>query len=495
MKRTKTNHRDHRGCTEFHRDNIKVKIEGALETALSLGASYADIRFTNRKRENISVKNGKPEAISSSEDRGIGIRVIKDGSWGFSSSSDLSNLDKVVKNAIDIARSSALTKKKDVVLAEVEPVIASYATPYQIDPFSVPLEEKLDLLLQADSLMNISSKIKIREASLMSFLEDKIFASTEGSYIDQKRIETGGEIAATAIEGSEVQRRSYPNNFGDYGSRGFEFVKEMGFEKNAERIATEALELLSAPKAPDGEQTIIVDGGQLTLQVHESIGHPIELDRVFGTEASYAGTSFLEPEMLGVFRYGSDIVNITADATLEGGLGSFAFDDEGVPGQRTDIIKNGIFCGFLTSRETAKVLGQKSNGTMRADGWARIPLIRMTNINLLPGEWALEDLIRDTDDGIFLQTNKCWSIDNKRLNFQFGCEFARKIRNGKLAEVLKNPVYTGITPDFWKSCDAICNKDHWHIFGVPNCGKGQPGQSAHVGHGVAPARFRKVRML
>ncbi|MEK9149560.1 MAG: TldD/PmbA family protein, partial [Candidatus Desantisbacteria bacterium] len=404
---------------------MKTKIENAMETAISLGASYADIRFTSRKRENVSVKNGKPEAISSTEDQGIGVRVIAEGSWGFSSSSDLSNIDKVVKNAIDIARSSGLTKKEAVCLAEAEPIIANYITPCQIDPFAVPLEEKLNLLLEADSLMNINSKIKIREAGLMSFLEDKIFASTEGSYITQKRIETGGEIAATAIEGSEVQRRSYPNNFGDYQSRGFEFIKEMGFERNAERIAEEALQLLVSPKAPTGEQTIIVDGGQLTLQVHESIGHPIELDRVFGTEAAYAGDSFLKPEMLGVFRYGSNLVNITADATLEGGLGSFGFDDEGIPAQRVDIIKNGIFCGFLTSRETARVLGQKSNGTMRADGWARIPLIRMTNINLLTGEWALEYLISDTDYGIYLSTNKCLSIDNKRLNFQFGCEFAR----------------------------------------------------------------------
>ncbi|MDI6751370.1 MAG: TldD/PmbA family protein [bacterium] len=474
---------------------MKEKIEKALEAAMGLGASYADIRFTSRKKESLSVKNGRPEAISNTEDNGIGVRVIAEGSWGFSSSSDISDLNKVVKNAIDIARSSGLTKKEDVCLDEAKPIIANHITPCKIDPFSVPLEEKLNLLLQADSLMNINPKIKIREAGLMSFLEDKIFASTEGSYIDQKRIETGGEIAATAIEGSEVQRRSYPNNFGDYQSRGFEFVKEMDFEKNAERIAEEALCLLSAPKAPAGEQTIIVDGGQLTLQVHESIGHPIELDRVLGTESAYAGDSFLKPEMLGVFRYGSNLINITADATLEGGLGSFAFDDEGIPGQKVDIIKDGVFCGFLTSRETARVLGQKSNGTMRADGWGRIPLIRMTNINLLPGEWALEDLIADTEDGIYLATNKCWSIDNKRLNFQFGCEFARKIRNGRLAEVMKNPVYTGITGEFWKSCDAVCNKNHWHIFGVPNCGKGQPGQSAHVGHGVAPARFRRVRML
>jgi TldD protein len=238
------------------------------------------------------------------------------------------------------------------------------------------------------------------------------------------------------------------------------------------------------------------------LQVHESCGHPIELDRVFGTEASYAGTSFLTPDKYNTLRYGSDIVNLTADATIPGGLGTFGWDDEGVPAQRVPIVRDGIFRGYLTSRETAQQLREivgdgapeASGGAMRADGWNRIPLIRMTNVNLEPGEWEFDDLIADTDDGIYMELNKSWSIDDKRLNFQFGTEIAYEIRSGKMGRMLKNATYTGITPQFWGSCDAICNENHWRVWGTPNCGKGQPGQVAHTGHGAAPARFRNVQV-
>jgi TldD protein len=228
--------------------------------------------------------------------------------------------------------------------------------------------------------------------------------------------------------------------------------------------------------------------------VHESCGHPIELDRVLGTEAAYAGTSFLTIDKLGNFRYGSPIVNITADATTPGGLGTFGFDDEGVPAHATPIIRAGIFVGYLTSRETAASLGQASNGTMRADGWNRLPIIRMTNINLEPGEWRFDDLVADTEDGLYMEMNKSWSIDDKRLNFQFATEIAYEIKKGKLGRLFKNATYTGITPAFWGGCDAICNRDHWAVWGTPNCGKGQPSQTAHVGHGTAPARFRGVQV-
>jgi TldD protein len=229
------------------------------------------------------------------------------------------------------------------------------------------------------------------------------------------------------------------------------------------------------------------------LQVHESVGHPTELDRVLGMEAAFAGTSFVGVEDLGTLRYGSELVNITADATIDGGLGSFGYDDEGVAAQRVDLIRSGVLVGFQTSRETAASIGgERSNGTMRAEGWENFPLIRMTNINLLPGEGSLEDLIADVDEGIFMVTNKSWSIDDKRKNFQFGCEIAWEIRNGKLGRMLKNPRYTGITTDFWSSCDAIAGEGEWRVWGTPNCGKGQPGQAMRVGHGTSPARFRNV---
>jgi TldD protein len=254
------------------------------------------------------------------------------------------------------------------------------------------------------------------------------------------------------------------------------------------------VELLTARQCPSTVTTVILDGPQLALQVHESCGHPIELDRVFGMEAAYAGTSFLTTDKLGHFRYGSDLVNIFADATALTGLGTFGYDDEGVPAQRTPIIRNGVFVGYMSSRETAPIVGQSSTGTMRADGWNRVPLIRMTNVNLEPGAWSLDDLIADTDDGIMMGVNKSWSIDDKRLNFQFGTEMAWEIKAGKRGALLKNATYTGITPQFWGNCDAICDRSHWQLWGTTNCGKGQPGQTMYVGHGVAPARFRNVRV-
>jgi TldD protein len=370
-----------------------------------------------------------------------------------------------------------------------------YKTPVSIDPFDIAPETKLNLLLKADEIIRRNKRVKISEAFMGSYKTEKIFASTEGSYIAQEIVECGAGIAATAIEGSEVQVRSYPNSFrGNFATQGYEWIEKLALQTEAERIAEEASQLLSAKPCPSKVTTLILDNSQLALQIHESIGHPIELDRILGTEASYAGTSFLSPERVSHFKYGSELVNIFADATYPGGLGTFGYDDEGIKAQRVPIISHGILVNLLTSRETAHHLGKESNGTMRADGWNRIPLIRMTNINLEPGDWTLEQMIADTEEGLFLTTNRSWSIDDKRINFQFGTEIGWEIKGGKLGEMVKNPTYTGITPNFWNSCDAIANRDHWQMWGTPNCGKGEPGQVAHVGHGAAPARFRNVQV-
>lgn len=337
--------------------------------------------------------------------------------------------------------------------------------------------------------------MKISQVFVSAFYTDKTFASTEGAYLTQHITECGGGLAGTAIENGQIQVRSYPNSFrGNFGTAGYEYIEEMDLAGNAHRVAEEVAELIKAPPCPAGRRTIIIDGPQLGLQVHESIGHAIELDRILGMEASYAGTSFVSPEMLGKFKYGADIVNVVADATVPGGLGSFGYDDEGVKAARTPIITRGTLVGLLTSRQTAQAIGQRSNGTMRADGSARIPLIRMTNINLEPGSGTLADLIADTKDGLLLSVNRSWSIDDRRVNFQFGTELAREIKNGKLGTMYQNPTYTGITPEFWGSCDAICGPGEWHMWGTPNCGKGEPSQTAHVGHGTAPARFRNVQV-
>ncbi len=476
---------------------MKELAERALNLAQVRGATYADIRIVHLLTERIDIKNGVVEGISQDESQGFGVRVIVEGAWGFASSSHLAGeeIEKITSQAVEIAKASALVKREDVDLGPPEVHRDSYRTPIEVDPFSVPLEEKVAILLAADEEMRRVKGVAVAESGMTFIKETQIFASTEGSYIEQEIIESGAGLEAMAVGEEEVQTRSYPNSFGRHqGTAGYEFIEEMGLVKNAPRIAEEAVALLTAKQCPTMVTTLILGGAQLGLQVHESCGHPIELDRVMGTEASYAGTSFLTLEKVGKFRYGSEVVNITADATLPTGLGTFGYDDEGVPAQRTPIVKDGLFVGYLTSRETASKIGQRSNGAMRADGWNRIPLIRMTNVSLEPGEWTLEELIADTQEGVYMETNKSWSIDDKRLNFQFGTEIAYEIKKGKLGGLLKNATYTGITPEFWRSCDAICNRDHWVVWGTPNCGKGQPSQSAHVGHGTSPARFRNVRV-
>jgi TldD protein len=460
-------------------------------------ADYADMRIVRRRFEEIEVKNGKVEALTRDEDFGFGIRVLFQGAWGFACSSKVSKreMESVLGKALKIARASSAAGGKAVVLGPGARVADAYKTPIVTDPFDVAVESKIDLLLRADEILRRGRKVKISEAFMGSYKTDKSFASTEGSYIEQEIVECGAGIAATAIEGGEVQVRSYPNSFrGNFATRGYEWVDAMGLPDRAERVAEEAGALLTAKPCPSKVTTLILESSQLALQVHESIGHPIELDRILGTEASYAGTSFLTPERVGQFRYGSEKVSVVADATLPGGLGTFGYDDEGVAAQRVPIISRGMLVNLLTSRETAPRLEKESNGTMRADGWNRIPLIRMTNINLEPGEWTLEGMIADTPEGLLLSTNRSWSIDDKRINFQFGTEIGWEIKDGKLGEMVKNPTYTGITPQFWNSCDAVGDRNFWQMWGTPNCGKGEPGQVAHVGHGAAPARFRNVQV-
>jgi TldD protein len=349
--------------------------------------------------------------------------------------------------------------------------------------------------MACDEGMRRSQGITTAQGSMACIREDKVFASTEGAYQEQTLFETGGGIMCLAVGNGEIQQRSFPNSFGrTQGTTGYEYIQKMQLVENAPRIGEEAVRLLTADPCPSGVTTIILDATQLALQLHESCGHPIELDRALGDEAGFMGTSFLTPDMLRTFRYGSDIVNITADATIPTALGTFGWDDEGVPAQRTPIVRNGIFIGYFSGRDSAARIGQRSNGSARADGWNRIPIVRMTNLNLEPGTWEFDDLIADTDDGIYMDTNRSWSIDAKRLNFQFGTEIAYEIKNGKRTRLLRNATYTGNTPEFWRSCDAICNAKHWNIWGTPNCGKGEPMQIAHVGHGTAPARFRQVRV-
>ena len=473
-------------------------IARALDTAAARGASYADARMVETAQERYSVRTGVVDVISSDESVGIGVRVVANGAWGFASTNTMTaeSVDQAAALAVEIAKASATSGGPKV---ELGPPVTSrgvYTTPVEIDPFAVPAEEKVALLLEADEQMGRVEGISARTGNLIFIRERKVFANSEGAEIEQTIYEAGGGIQATAVGNGEVQRRSYPQSMGrQQGCSGWEYVRDFDIAGHAESVASEAVALLTADRCPaDITTTLIIGGSQVGLQIHESCGHAIELDRVMGSEAAYAGTSFLTTEKLRNFSYGSEQVNITADSVRLPGLGSFGWDDEGVPAQSTPIVEAGRFVGYLMSRETAATLGLESNGTMRASSWNRLPLIRMTNVSLEPGEWELEDLIADTDDGILVDTNRSWSIDDRRYNFQFGTEVGYEIKKGKLGRLLRNCTYTGITPEFWNSCDAVCNANHWQMWGTPNCGKGQPGQLGHTGHGAAPARFRNVRV-
>ena len=469
----------------------------AVEAARAAGAGYADARFVHEDSESITVRNQEMEGIDRATSEGVGVRVLVDGYWGFAATArpEGAEIARTAGLAVEIARAAARLTREPVKLTEVDPATGTWASPFRDDPFNVSLEEKVALLMEATRRMQEVEGLAFAEGGIDLYRVRTSFASSEGSAIEQTVLHSGAGLDATAISEGELQRRSYPNSFrGHIAAAGWEHIAKLGLIEEAERTATEAVELLSATDCPSEVTTLVLDSGQMELQVHESIGHAVELDRVLGMEESYAGSSFVSPADRGKLRYASDLVSITADATIPGGLGSFGWDDEGVPAQRVPIIVEGTFQDFISSRETAGAIGGTSTGAMRADGWGNLPLIRMTNINIEPGEGSLADIIGDTKDGIFMATNQSWSIDDKRVNFQFGCEIAWRIKGGKLTQMYRNPNYTGITTEFWRSCDAVGGREDWTLWGTPNCGKGQPAQTARVGHGTAPARFRNVQV-
>jgi TldD protein len=481
---------------------MKDLASSALDTATQLGATYADVRVIDERSRALATKNGKIGTASDVRSQGFNVRVLVNGAWGFASSADVGRkaIEATAGRAVEIAKASAKVKQSDVKLVPEKPATADWTTPHKIDPFTISIEQNLALLQKIDGELRSVNGVTLAETNLNFRREEQWFFSSEGADIHQTKFTTGAGYVAYAFAGSEIQKRSYPNSFGgQWQNKGYELIDELKLVENARRIGEEAVALHGADQCPQGVFDIILESSQLGLQIHESVGHPIELDRVLGMEANFAGTSFLTLEKLHTLKYGSEIVNVVADARQEHGpgLGTFAFDDEGVPAQCTPIISNGLFTGYLSSRETAALIGlRRSGGTLRAESWNRLPIIRMTNISILPGEkpLTLEQLIASTDHGILFQTNRSWSIDDKRYNFQFGTEIGWEIKNGKRDRMLKNPSYSGITTEFWNSMDGICSRDEWTLWGTPNCGKGQPQQVMGTGHGASPARFRRVKV-
>lgn len=476
---------------------MKRRLLQVMEWLQDQGVDYGDARYVELEEEEVATENQRLIQLNHRQSQGVGIRVIYQGAPGFACTQEIGDLQNTARTALEVAQASRLLQKEPLHLAPKKVVEDTYEGAVQIDPFTISRREKVDLLLQAEEAMQSEAPLFKSTGKLYFSREKKVYVDTEGSCIQQTIPVSGGGIEAVAVNDEDMQKRSYPASFGgNYGQAGYEFIEDLTLVERAPELAREAQDLLQAPPCPPGEYDVILLPSQLALQIHESVGHPVELDRVFGTEAAFAGTSFLTPEHLEKdFPYGSKEVSIVADATTPQGLGTFGYDDEGIPGQCHKIIERGIFKGFLSSRDTAHGMGGVSMGAARADGWQNIPLIRMTNINLLPGEETLDQLVAQIHQGLILKVNKSWSIDDKRINFQFACEVAYEIRGGHLTGVIfKNPVYEDTTTRFWNRCDGVANADYWELYGVPNCGKGEPMQTAMVGHGSSPARFRGVKV-
>lgn len=474
--------------------------EHALAVARAEGAEWADVRVGRVDLENLVVRNGRVAGIQQGDEQGFGVRVLIDGAHGFASGFELSEteIERVTKLACRLARASRRAGPGRHRWADEPAHRDIWTSPYLIDPFTVSVEDKLDVLTRADALLRADDRIRAATGRMGFLRESQVFLSTDGACIRQVTTRSGGGISALAAADGESQIRSYPCSFdGQFQQGGYEVVQSFDLVGHAEQVRDEAIELLTADDCPVGDLDVILSGDQLALQIHESVGHPTELDRVEGWEIDLAGNSFAVRDKLEEgFRYGSEHVNLVADATVPGGLATIGYDDDGVRSQRWHVVQDGVFKGYMTSREVAHFEAEsggsdRSRGCSRAQGAWNVPIVRISNLSLMPGTWSFDDLVADTEHGVYMDGVKSWSIDQQRLNFQFTCEYGYEIKDGKRVRTVKNPTYQGISPEFWNACDAVCGPEHWTLWGVINCGKGQPMQIAEMSHGAAPARFRR----
>jgi TldD protein len=461
--------------------------------------AYAEARHVHGREEHLAVHDELVDSVDAAESEGIGVRVLVGGAWGFAATRDISaaGAEQALRRALAVAAAQPAAGARP--LAPVRPAQGHWESSCRIDPFTLALDERLAHLFAAVAAMRGDARIVRADASASMMRTTKALATSDGTAVTQVLTECGAGIAATAVGDGELQVRTYPcSHGGTVAAAGWEQVLGLDLLGHAPRVASEAIELLTAPTVPEGTKTIILHAEQLALQLHESIGHALELDRMLLGEASYAGTSWVQPSDLGAgLVYGSSHLDVTADATIPGALGTFGWDDEGVAGVRTPLIERGVLTATLSDRQSAAAIGlDASGGCARAEGFARQPIVRMTNVSVEPGSaGSLADLVADTEDGaLYLESNRSWSIDDRRWQFQFATEVAREVRGGELGKVYRNPLYMGITPEFWGSLDAVCGPEEWRLWGLTNCGKGEPGQVMHVSHGTAPARFRGVRV-
>ena len=476
-------------------DEWDALAEIALKRIRKSGAQYGDFRMLNTWRQSVRGQDRRISGVRDSFGGGYGVRVLYGGAWGFAASCDMrpAEVRRVTVLAIEIAKGSSVLTNDPVKLAP-EPVHEDHVvTPYRIDPFTVPLEQKTELLLQAMEIMQKVEGIKRSRGSVWVQRDHKLFASTEGSRIRFDLLASNGRIGATAVDGRKFASRTFLT---PYLRTGYELVEDARLLDEAPRVAREAVEKVKAPQVRAGAYDLVLDPAHLALTIHETCGHATELDRALGYEANYAGTSFLTTDKLGRFRYGSKHVNLVADNTEPGTLAATGYDDDGVLGQRWDIVREGRFVGYSTNREVAPKIGLKrSGGSNRADSWSSIPIVRISNIGLQPGQGTLDDMIGDVEKGIYIEGRGSFSIDQKRYNFQFGGDAFWLIEKGKRKHMLRDVIYHGITPEFWGSCDAVADAAHRRRFGFITCGKGQPGQSGWMTHAASPARYRGIEVM
>jgi len=471
----------------------------ALSAAKKLGASYADIRINRYRNDAITTREEQVQNVSRSDSFGFGVRVLVKGTWGFAASRTVtpSQVRRTTDLAGQIARANSTHQRRPVQLAPIPKVVASWKSAFVKDPFDISIDEKIQFLMKLNQTAMKVRGVSFVNSSLRFVQEQKFYASTEGSRIEQSIMRTYPNFTVTAVnrEAGDFQTR---RALGGPQTAGYEYVERYPWLTEAEQAGEEAVEKLTAKPVEPGRYDLLLHPSHLWLTIHESVGHSTELDRALGWEANYAGTSFLTPDQAGKLRFGSRLVNFVADRTQPEGLATVGYDDEGVPAQRWHLIQDGVFVDWQTTRELAPLVGRKNSyGCLHADSWSSVPLLRMPNVSLEPSNnnVSLDDLIGGIEKGILIYGDGSYSIDQQRYNFQFGGQTFREIRNGKLAGLLRDVAYQSRTTDFWGACDGLGGPATYALGGTFNDGKGEPAQSNAVSHGCPVARFRQINVL
>lgn len=475
----------------------------ALAAAKKAGATYADIRVVRRRFESIATREDRVRAVDLSENYGLGVRVIAGGAWGFAASSrvEAAEAERIALRAVEIAQANARINtqlgRRQVLLAPEPAHVDVWQTPMTKDPFKISLEDKAELLFAINREAMKVPGVKFCTSHFAALGEWKLFASSDGAYLEQSVTRLGPGYTATAVNTASGEFESRSHELPPMQA-GWEYVEAAPLVQDARRVGEEAVQKLRAASVEAGPRDLILSPSNLWLTIHESIGHPTELDRALGYEANFAGTSFATPDKLGKLRLCAPHLSVYADKTTPGGLASCGYDDDGVKTGRWDLVRDGMFVGYQTTREQAGWIGEKaSRGTSYAEDYKSFPFQRMPNVSIQPGkvERSLEDIIAATDDGIYISGTGSWSIDHQRYNFQFGGQMFYEVKKGKVQRVLRDVAYQANSVQFWNACDLLGGARSWRLYGSLSDGKGEPSQSNAVSHGCPPARFQKISIL